>query len=49
MTKELKCTCKSEFQDEMYGKGVRLFNSCGDNKGKVTVYRCTVCGKELKD
>lgn len=42
------CTCKSEFQDNMYGKGMRLFNTCGDNKGKVTGYRCTVCGKEIK-
>lgn len=48
MTKELKCGCKSEFQDELYGKGIRLFNNCGDNKGKVTAYRCTVCGKEQK-
>lgn len=48
MTKELKCTCKSEFQDGMYGKEVRLFNSCGDSKGKITAYRCTVCGKEIR-
>ena len=27
MTKELKCVCKSEFQDNLYGKNVRLFNS----------------------
>lgn len=48
MTKEIKCTCKSEFQDKLYGKGVRLFNCCGDSKGKITGYRCTVCGKEIR-
>ncbi len=48
MTKELKCVCKSEFQDNLYGKNVRLFNSCGDSKGKLTAWRCTVCGKEVK-
>lgn len=48
MTKEFQCTCQSEFQDKLYGKRMRLHNSCGDNKGKVTSYRCTVCGKEVK-
>lgn len=48
MTVERKCTCNSEFQDELYGKGIRLFNTCGDNKGKITEYRCTVCGREQK-
>jgi hypothetical protein len=37
-----KCTCVSEFQDSIYGKGNRL---CNETKsGKV---RCTVCGKEI--
>lgn len=37
-----KCTCKSEFQDSIYGRGNRL---CNETKsGKV---RCTVCGKEI--
>lgn len=48
MTKELKCTCKSEFQDELYGKGIRLFNELGTNKGKCTGYKCTVCGNVVK-
>ena len=48
MTVEKRCNCKSEFQDEFYGKGIRLFNTCGDNKGKVIAYRCTVCGKEIR-
>ena len=33
-------TCVSEFQDQMYGKRVRVHNV---GKGKV---RCTVCGGE---
>lgn len=35
-----KCTCKSEFQDSLYGKGMRVFNRTEDGKGG----RCTVCG-----
>lgn len=31
------CTCKSDFQDKMYGKGMRAKNST--NSG----FRCTVC------
>ena len=41
-----KCTCKSEFQDEMYGKGNRLFNPRGKGE-KLDGYRCTVCGNEI--
>jgi hypothetical protein len=47
MTKEMPCTCKSEFQDERYGKGIRVFNekiAGSKNNG----WRCTVCGKEIK-
>ncbi len=47
MTKEFQCTCKSEFQDELYGKKMRVHNSCGDNKGKCTGYRYTVCGNKV--
>ena len=46
MTEVLQCTCKSEFQDELYGKGFRLMNSMG--KDKTTGYRCTVCNKEYR-
>lgn len=31
--------CKSEYQDEKYGLGVRIHNKCA--KGQ----RCTVCGE----
>ena len=47
MTKEFPCTCKSEFQDERYGHGIRVFNermAGSKNNG----WRCTVCGRELK-
>lgn len=46
MTRELKCTCVSAFQDQLYGVGMRLFNETGkDQKGG---YRCTVCGRESR-
>jgi hypothetical protein len=35
-----KCTCVNEYQDKVYGKGMRAKNS--KNNG----FRCTVCGKE---
>lgn len=34
-----KCDCINEYQDKMYGKGMRAKNSKG------TGFRCTVCGK----
>lgn len=42
-------SCESPFQDEKYGKGMRLHNaqgSHGSNSGKKAIgnYRCTVCG-----
>lgn len=45
MSKVMKCNCQHESQDELYGKGMRLFNECTVN-GKDG-YRCTVCGKEV--
>lgn len=49
MTKEFQCNCKHDYQDSVYGKWIRVFNSCGDNKGsKISAYRCTVCGKEIR-
>lgn len=32
------CTCKHKFQDDRYGKGMRVFNKAQGG------YRCTVCG-----
>lgn len=44
MTFIKECTCKSEFQDQRYGKGMRVHN---EGKGGVGFddFRCTVCGK----
>ena len=41
-----KCDCESKFQDEKYGKGMRIHN---ERAGKNGGYRCTVCGKEKSD
>lgn len=36
------CKCKHTYQDEVYGKGVRVFNYAGGS------WRCTVCSHEIK-
>ena len=38
-----KCSCKHEEQDELHGKGNRVFNPTTKDKG----YRCTVCEKNI--
>lgn len=38
-TRALPCSCKSEQQDAMYGRGNRLHN-----RTKKDTHRCTVCG-----
>lgn len=43
----MRCNCESEFQDQLYGKGIRVFNEKISNN-KVNGYRCTVCGKEIR-
>ena len=35
--------CKSKYQDEKYGKDMRVMNETQD---KPVAYRCTVCEKE---
>jgi len=42
----MKCTCKHTFQDELYGKGNRVFNRTRKKDGERFIYRCTVCLKE---
>lgn len=42
-TKISKCTCKSEFQDNEYGKQMRVFNMKNSDKSKNEGV-CTVCG-----
>lgn len=39
----LKCNCKNKFQDEKYGKGMRVHNKMKEETKK---YRCTVCSNE---
>lgn len=46
-TAVFQCNCKSDFQDEFYGKNMRLFNAKG-KEPKVDGYRCTVCGREIR-
>lgn len=40
-----RCTCESDFQDRVYGKGMRVFNEGG--KDKVSELHCTSCGKVI--
>ena len=42
----IQCVCKHEEQDKLYGKGLRLANSCKEKKGAGNEWRCTVCKKE---
>jgi hypothetical protein len=35
------CSCKSEYQDKKYGKGLRLHNATQNAANK---WRCTACG-----
>lgn len=43
--KIMKCDCEHEFQDQIYGKGMRVWNPLGKGKDQGTNYICTVCGK----
>jgi hypothetical protein len=43
MGKVMKCNCISEFQDSVYGKGKRYYNTKSKDR-KLTGYTCTVCG-----
>ena len=48
MTAIKQCTCEHEFQDQTYGKYRRVFNEKLANN-RHNGWRCTVCGKELRD
>jgi len=37
----IKCECQHQYQDEKYGKAVRVHNESKDGKKNT----CTVCGK----
>lgn len=45
--KIMKCDCKHDFQDSVYGKGMRVFNPQGKGKDQGEEYICTVCGKTI--
>ena len=40
---KLPCSCKHDFQDKRYGKGIRLHALCGPQPQRD--WGCTVCGK----
>ncbi len=40
----LRCSCKHEFQDERYGRGMRVHNPCSDKGPRSGQATCTVCG-----
>jgi len=42
-TAKVNCKCAHEFQDERYGKGVRVANATQKKNEKQTEVRCTVC------
>lgn len=42
-TKVMQCDCKHDFQDALYGKGMRLHNVSQGGSGKDKVAYCTVC------
>lgn len=44
--KVISCTCQSEYQDKLYGKGRRIANKTEKKLGLSPVWRCTVCGKD---
>lgn len=40
------CSCQHEYQDQKYGKGLRVKNTTEKKSGERFVTRCTVCKKE---
>jgi hypothetical protein len=41
-----KCDCKQEFQDQQYGRGLRVHNPAFAKGAMPQRYRCTGCKKE---
>lgn len=41
-----RCDCRHSYQDEKYGKGMRVHNNKRKEQGKEQKSSCTVCGKE---
>lgn len=46
LTKIAKCDCTNDFQDNKYGKKMRVHNPAFSKGGQPRRYRCTVCRKE---
>jgi hypothetical protein len=42
----LKCTCNHQYQDDIYGEKMRIFNR-GVTNSSDKLFRCTVCSKEI--
>ena len=42
--KVIKCNCNHDYQDKVYGKGMRVHNYAE----KAETYKCTVCGDKKK-
>ncbi len=47
-TGKFKCSCSNEYQDQQYGKGIRVMNSTekGNSTSSLVVFRCTICKTE---
>lgn len=43
-TRKMRCSCEHDYQDEKYGRKIRLHNKL--SKKAMKNWRCTVCGKE---
>jgi len=40
----MRCSCEHEFQDRLYGKGMRVFNQIKRSASHSNHARCSVCG-----
>lgn len=45
-SKAIKCTCKHEDQDKIYGNSMRLHNKMKQRDASNKMWRCTICKKE---
>lgn len=45
----IKCDCKSDFQDKVYGVNTRVANQTVSKSGDKKIGRCTICGKEKEE
>lgn len=49
LTKPMQCHCRSPYQDQRYGNGMRVHNPCLASKTrKLTGWRCTICGHKIE-